>query len=404
MDSEKYALRCEAAFTVARDSRALRAFSCGMRNAEAAAMRFAALSLVSFVALSVAACGGRVIEGPATEESAGDTGGGDLDAVLLDSGLPPDDSSMVIDDTGDIPPDDSSIVIEDTSIVIDDGPLDSSPVLDTGAIKDSTAVDTGTIKDSTTTDTATIDTSVPDSSTDSGPPITTVCDTFATATCTPAFQMCCSSKGLAWDSLGCSDVAKLFCDSSRDGVTAGKTVYNATYADACAAAWKAATSSCVLSLTDWIKNRVPCAQTFNGKTAAGGACARDSDCHADAGGVGICDNTSKVCRQYAVVPKGSACNYFGVSPKICDKGLYCDFTTGAVPTCKNATPLGGSCFGIDDQSCGLGNTCKAGHCAVGAPASASCTRDMECASWSCSVGKCTDPNVTLASKALCSGT
>jgi hypothetical protein len=388
-----------------------------MRNAERAAMRIAALSLVSLIALS--ACGGRVIEGPATDELTGETGGADVgegDAIVeLDGDLPVDDSSIVLEDTGDLPPDDSSIVTEDTSVVIDDGPLDSEPVLDTGTIKDSTTVDTGPIKDTGTVDTGTVkdtsvsdtsvsDTSGPDTSTDSGPPITTVCDDFATATCTPSFHMCCSSKGLAWDELGCTDVARLFCDSSRDGVTAGKTVYDPSYANACAAAWKSATTSCVLSLTDWIKNRVPCSQTFNGKTAAGGTCARDSDCHANAGSVGICDASSKKCRQYAVVGKGAACNYFGVSPRLCDKNLYCDFTTGAIPTCKDATPLGGSCFGVDDQSCGLGNTCKAGKCAVGAAVGASCTRDLECASWSCSVGKCTDPNVTLASKGLCSGT
>jgi hypothetical protein len=372
-------------------------------------MRFAALSLVSFVALSAAACGGRVIEGPAPDELAADTATeGSETSVDADEDVDLPDGDFF--DTSVLPPEDSSIVIDDTSIVVDDGPPDSIDVFDTGTIKDSTTVDTGpikdtgTIKDSAAVDSSTLDTSVPDTGMDSGPPITTVCDQFATATCTPAFQMCCTSKGLAWDELGCTDVAKLFCDSSRDGVTAGKTVYNPAYADACAAAWKSATTSCTLSLTDWIKNRVPCAQTFNGKSAPGGMCTRDSDCHADAGSVGICDNSSKVCRQYSVVAKGAACNYFGISPKLCDKGLYCDFTTGAVPTCKNATPLGAACFGIDDQSCGLGNTCKAGKCAVGAPAGASCTRDLECASWSCSVGKCTDPNVTLASKALCSGT
>jgi hypothetical protein len=391
-----------------------------MRNAEAAAMRFAALSLVSLLALSATACGGRVIDGPASDESTSDTGtsssetGEDRDAPgEIDSELPVDDSSIVIEDTGDIPVDDSSIVIEDTGVVV----IDGGPV-DTGTIKDSTTIDTGPLKDTgvigfetsvkdSTTDGIVIgevggDTSVTDTGMDSG--ITSVCDKFATATCTPAFQMCCTSKGFTWDELGCTDVAKLFCDNSRDGVTAGKTVYDPTYADACAAAWKSAGSSCVLSLTDWIKNRVPCAQTFNGKTAPGGSCTRDSDCHADAGQVGICDNSSKKCRAYGVVGKGAACSYFGISPRLCDKNLYCDFTSGSIPTCKDATPLGGSCFGIDDQSCGLGNTCKAGKCAVGAPSGASCTRDLECASWSCSVGKCTDPNVTYASKAFCSGT
>ncbi|MGZ3421104.1 MAG: hypothetical protein ACXVEE_24735 [Polyangiales bacterium] len=380
-------------------------------------MRIAALSLVSLLALSISACGGRVIEGPASDEATDDTGSAEVSgdgSSEIDSELPTDDSSIPIDDSG-VVIDDTSVIIDDTSVIddtghfhFDTGPMTDSTAVDTGTLKDTGVIgsDTGTIKDSTATDTSVVDSATdtkPDTSTDSGPPITTVCDQFATATCTPAFQMCCTSKGLAWDDLGCSDVAKLYCDSSRDGVTAGKTVYDASYADACAAAWKSATTMCTLSLTDWIKNRVPCAQTFNGKTAPGGACTRDSDCHADAGEVAFCDNSSKRCRQYGVVPKGASCNYFGISPRICDTGLFCDYTTGAIPICKDATPLGGSCFGIDDQSCGLGNTCKSGKCAVGAPVGTTCTRDMECASWSCSVGKCTDPNVTLASKAFCSG-
>src|SRR5689334_22418695 len=80
----RFTRRCEKAFTVGRRSRALRAFSCGMRNAEAAAMRFAALSLVSFVALSVAACGGRVIDGPTPDELAADTGAPTSETALDD--------------------------------------------------------------------------------------------------------------------------------------------------------------------------------------------------------------------------------------------------------------------------------------------------------------------------------
>ena len=101
--------------------------------------------------------------------------------------------------------------------------------------------------------------------------------------------------------------------------------------------------------------------------------------------------------------EGKGCNFAGKTIHYCDLGLYCD-TTSTTPTCKKQQSLGATCDGPDDFSCGYGNVCKDAKCAPGLPAGAACTPSaMECASWGCTSGKCTSPNVELADPTICSG-
>ncbi len=350
------------------------------------------VSIAFFVALfavgtASSGCGGRVIDGafdPADDEDDEDAGASD---TPLDGSVDEDAPSW---DDG----------LDDGGPWIDADPVD-------GSAPDTSIVDTGfdTGSDTSIVDSGKVDTGIVDTGTDTGPdagpPLATVCNTIATATCTKAFQSCCTSKGFGWDDVACFDVARAWCDDGRDGVAAGKTTYDPAYADACAKAWTAATTACSLHLLDYLENQAACSQMFNGKTAPGGVCTRNTDCHANPGQTAWCDESSKRCRAYQVVGAGASCTYFGATIRYCDTGLYCDFS--GAPVCKKATPIGGTCFGVDDTSCGIGNTCRAGKCAKGLAPGASCTRDLECASWECSLGKCTDPNVTVANKFLCAG-
>ena len=103
--------------------------------------------------------------------------------------------------------------------------------------------------------------------------------------------------------------------------------------------------------------------------------------------------------------KDASCNYSGTTVHYCDYGLYCA-TTGGPGVCRVAKKIGDSCGGAWDSSCGFGNTCRDLKCQVGAAKGMSCgggAADLQCASWNCDGGMCTDPYVQLAIPLLCSG-
>jgi hypothetical protein len=371
--------------------------------------KIARLGSVSFV-IALVGCMGRTAsfederDDPGSETSVGaDTGGtSGGDTSFLDDTSFVDDGSVWVDADPsedvwwpDAPDPDDAPWWEDTGTPIKDS---GTPIKDTGVVSS----DTGTpIKDTgvVSSDTGIKDTGIKDTGVDAGTLYTT-CAKIAVSTCNPSFEMCCKASGFTWDYIGCEDISRNWCDDAVDGVFAGRTSYNAAYADACAAGWKAMTSACTPHLFDWVKNQAACSQLFNGVVPPGGSCTRSTECRAGAGETAYCDETAKRCRAYSVSALGGSCNYFGATIKWCDKGLTCDTAVGK---CVTATPVGGSCFGADDTACGIGYSCKFGKCAVGSPAGASCVRDLECASWECSFGKCTNINVPLASKALCGG-
>lgn len=366
--------------------------------------RLASVSLVALAPVILAACGGRTAAFEEEDEtgvvadtggSLADTGGGGGDGFF------PDDTTIFPDDEGvwvDADPDDAWW--DDTTIP----PFDSgTPSKDTGTPKP----DTGTpIKDSgvisTDTGVSSFDTGTPKPDTgsfDAGTLYST-CAKISAATCTPAFKSCCEANGFTYDSLGCDDISRNWCDDAVDGVVAGKTKYNPAFADACADGWRAMTTTCKPHLFDWVKSETACSQLFNGTLSPGATCTRATECRALPGETAWCDETAKRCRAYSVVGVGASCNYFGATIRWCDRGLTCDTFGGK---CITATPIGGTCFGADDTACGIGNACKSGKCAVGSAPGASCIRDLECASWDCQFGKCTDIRVTIPSKALCGG-
>jgi hypothetical protein len=362
-------------------------------------------SVVLLLATTFTACGGRVSPVDGLEDVE-DTGGGPFEDGAIggrDVGVGFDsgdgfDSSVIGRDAG------SST---DTSVIGSDGGSSDGGVIgvdagarDSGVIgSDVSPIDTGRT-DSAITDTGVV-------GTDAGTigPSVADCDRIAKASCTSAMKACCESRGFAYDAIGCQDVSNSWCDDGRDGVSAGTTTYDPTYLAACADAWTKLTTTCSVQLLDYVKTYVPCSQMLNGKTAPGGTCTRSTECHAPPGYAAFCDDsgTTRRCRAYAIVGAGAACNYYTATLRYCDHGLYCDYSSGGPVVCRAVTPIGGACFGIDDTSCGFGNTCKAGTCAAGTPLGGSCVRDLECASWSCTASKCTDPNAEIASALFCSG-
>jgi len=348
---------------------------------------------------ALGACGGRV----SPLDSFGEETGGTIDSAVgldgegtdtsvgIDSGVVEFDTGVVFDGTSTF----------DTGVIDDVIAIDSGTTFDTGVVVDSgTIVDTGTVVDTGLVDTGVVVDTGPDSGV-----IDKTCASMQDAQCTDATKKCCTSGGVTYDDLGCRDRAGLWCKTGFDAVIGGKAIYDPTQLAACNSAWTTLESTCSIPILTWVKTYAPCSRLFRGSTPAGGACSYAFECAPPtSGGFADCDASSKRCRTVEVITTvGASCNYFGAAAKYCDYGMTCDYVSGGAPTCKKATPVGGSCFGTSDTSCGLGYVCKSGKCAVGAGNGASCIYDLECASWSCTLGKCTDPNFEMANKSFCYG-
>jgi hypothetical protein len=227
-----------------------------------------------------------------------------------------------------------------------------------------------------------------------------ICGGFESSACNGGTQACCSKAGLSYSTLGCDDAIKSWCGNQVNAVNGGAATYDGSQLAACQTRWQQFSNICAVSAITYLKYYVPCSQLFNGKTAPGGTCTLDSDCYAPPNTVAGCDTASGVCRAYAVVGWGQRCSFTGANLNYCDTGLYCDTTTYV---CRTAKPSGAPCANAYDLSCGMGNVCKSGRCAPGAPVGTTCTNDLQCASWSCQGNACTDPNVNISSWGLCGG-
>ena len=322
--------------------------------------RLAWTSVIVVGAFSVAACGGKTNDidggdGSVDSGTSGDTNVTPLDAIGGDTTPPPFDGPPTVG----IPP--------------FDGPFPDTPV-------------------------------PPDGPVDTAPPDPSICDGLAAAICSSATSTCCTSRGSTYDESTCKSNETTYCNEQIAAVKGGKLTYDPSQLDACKAAWSSEVTKCSIFFTDWVKMNAPCQQLFNGTVAPGAACTFDYQCQASPGGSAYCNTTSKKCVSYVVVAAGAGCNFTGSTIHYCDTGYYCD-TTSTTPTCTPQRALGDACDGPDDLSCGYLNVCDStGHCVVGKPAGATCSGSaLECASWTCTGGKCTDPNVELGdpSSGLC---
>jgi hypothetical protein len=243
---------------------------------------------------------------------------------------------------------------------------------------------------------------------DSGGPLDTVCARYADAICTPTTAKCCTPHGVEYAEAGCRRDVASWCSALVEQVRGGERAFDATKVDACLTAWRTLTSRCSLPTLEYVSTYAPCGLVFNGSTPLGGECTADDECHAEPGGWANCTDTPGTCENVFVVGKDAPCSYTGTTRPYCSAGLYCPYT-GSPSTCRVAKALGTACSGTSDVACGFGRSCSSAgsggyKCTEGLPAGASCSSNLQCASWGCDGGHCTDPNVHLANSALCNGT
>src|SRR5262249_52381117 len=157
----------------------------------------------------------------------------------------------------------------------------------------------------------------------------------------------------------CRNAITGWCGYQINPVDLGYATFDGSQLAACTAGLKKAVPACSGDFLTWAKGYVPCTHLFNvthAPGAGGNPSALDSRArHAPDGFASYCDASVKKCRAYGVVAIGSPCNYTGSTIRYCDVGSYCDASGDA--TCKKAQPLGSSCTGPDDLSCGMFNVC-----------------------------------------------
>lgn len=320
-------------------------------------MRPAVRLAVPLISLSLAlvACGGRINPDFGSDSDASVDGAADTSVPVDDGSIRPDLGPPPTD--GIVPP-----------------PLDAMPPID-GGPADAVA-----------------------------PPPPTVCSDLADAICTKDTAACCSTHGSTYVDSKCRDAEISYCNYELDWVASGRLTYDGSQLLACESAWRKAFALCGVFFIDWLKLYEPCTRVFNGTLAPGDTCTYDIECNSPPKGEGYCDPSTKKCKQYDVVGKGAGCNFTGKVIHYCDSGLYCD-TTSTTPTCLPEKALGAACDGVDDLSCGYTHACVSGTCQKGLPVGAACdsASAIQCASWQCTSGKCTDPNVRLADPSVCGG-
>jgi len=250
-------------------------------------------------------------------------------------------------------------------------------------------------------DTPVVDTAPP------GPgPVTAenVCQRLADAICTPSLSSCCSKRGYEYKEAGCRAAIAASCAESQNAVKDGRTTLNVDAFGACSSAWSSLATKCGVSVLDFIKSYAPCNQLFNGTTAPGGTCSEDYHCKVSSGAFANCTDGSR-CESLVVVSGGAPCGLVGGNRAYCDVGFYCAYTSSSSGTCREVK-LGNPCS--ENWQCGYGNYCQrsftgSGNCAAALGAGASCSFGGQCISGACSGGRCTDPNISIASAGVCSG-
>jgi hypothetical protein len=238
------------------------------------------------------------------------------------------------------------------------------------------------------------------------PPVTAenVCQKLADAVCTSSLATCCGKRGIEYKESGCKAAIMADCGDKQDAVKAGDTTLNLAAFDACVGAWSTLTTKCTTSILEFVKTYPPCNQLFNGTTPFGSSCAEDWECKVNPGAFGSCSSDNR-CDSVTVVGSGAPCGVIMGNRAFCDVGLFCNYTSSTSGTCKE-TKVGNPC--TDNYQCGYGNYCSrpfgsSGTCAAGLAAGAMCGFNSQCASGTCASNRCTDPNVSLASREICTG-
>jgi hypothetical protein len=253
------------------------------------------------------------------------------------------------------------------------------------------------------------------------PTLDTVCATLADGLCRPSLKNCCDSKSVTWDEAGCRNKVTNDCNAAVDAVKNMGAAFDPTQVDACIRAWAALTTSCTPSWYVFDTSYGPCQHIFPGTGAPGDNCSQDSDCQPSDNGVAACKDDGMGgthCVRLTIVDRGATCDAgsLGVIGSrgttdihLCKQGDYCqDTTSSGSGTCVAGQRTGASCTGATDPSCGLGKGCIANKCGDPGASGAACSSGLQCQSDVCQPsmmggGGCSDPAVTIATAAACSG-
>jgi hypothetical protein len=244
---------------------------------------------------------------------------------------------------------------------------------------------------------------------DTAPPLSAenLCTRLADSICTSALSGCCATKGFEWKEAGCRTAVMTDCANKKDAVKKGDTTLNLDAYGACVAAWSALSTKCSVPVFEFVKSYPPCNQLFNGTTPFGDSCGEDYECKVAAGAYGNC-STDNRCDSVIIAANGAPCGGLPGTRAFCDYGLQCMYSSSTSGTCRPAKAIGAMC--TQNFECGFGNWCNrggfgsSGSCVAGSAVGAACSFDAQCASGDCnSSGRCTDPNVTVASPIFCNG-
>lgn len=275
------------------------------------------------------------------------------------------------------------------------------------------------VVDTTDPDASPSDGTPTDVAADTAPPVTldTVCTKLADGVCGKAANTCCTKSGLGYDDPTCHKNVMASCGESVAAAKAGTKKFDPSALGACIEAWNKLETACNVNLIEFVRTYPACQQLFGGKTPPGGACKVDGDCASAPGAFADCPDpafpsTTTSCRQYTVVGKDAPCSTGGDVQALCDLGLYCALSGGGSGkgTCKTAKKPGDSCDPVAWWECGYGYVCQGGSpfggsnkCTEGKAAGSFCTREAECASWSCTSNKCGPTSFPIATRDLCGG-
>ena len=217
-----------------------------------------------------------------------------------------------------------------------------------------------------------------------------VCDATAPKVC--AVRKPCCEKTFGYDETACITHQKADCAKDVADAKAGLMTFHPERIDGCLTQLPILYNACFLdvNLLEQVYTLASC-RVFEGQTAVGAQCTRDSQCApaADSTTLVECDDTKGICKNTRLLHANDTCRWGDDSPGFCAKGTYCDAPIGGgadghcVPATKNGAPCNTSV--TFSPECGLGSYCDKtlGNCETSKGIGETCTNAFACLSLKC---------------------
>jgi len=237
-----------------------------------------------------------------------------------------------------------------------------------------------------------------------------VCAAISQGVC-GAIQSCCNQLYSTFDQTACQAAEVAGCESAVAEVNSGNKTFNPDQVDPCMTFMSSFLSqSCYGTMATMILSSVdqkPCFRMFEGKVTEGNSCNEWEDClqPTEATKIAVCteDGGSGVCSTFELMSTGGSCDapVQGPPPRICDDGLYCDFSAAGggggppVGQCAAEVALGNTCVQTQlafPSQCGWNGYCGGGTGGAGGASGTClalkdtgqpCNSPFECDSFEC---------------------